>query len=143
MTVNTKSAPKLDAVNDQVKAFVRAFNNLDFKRFSEFFSCDATVFFPSQVIRRVTGKSKREKVFQRVFADEGKKRSSNKSYRPIRLLGRTKVQMLGDTAIVTFHSDNKDTSGLRESIGLRTVVFQRDGKQWLVVHLHASNAPLS
>jgi len=138
-----KSAAKLVAVEEQVKAFVQAFNNLDCKRFNEFFSCDSTVFFPSQETKRVTGKSKRENLFQGIFEDERKKRSYDESYLPVRLIGRTKVEMLGDTAIVTFHTDNRNSSGLGESIGRRTVVFQRDGEQWLVVHLHASNMPLS
>ena len=75
-------------------------------------------------------------MFKNVFDNARKQRSSPPYLRidPEDL----EIQMLKkDVAIVTFHLDDP---GL---FGRRTVVFQKRKGKWLIVHLHASGAPLA
>ena len=48
---------------------------------------------------------------------------------------RARVQRFGDAAIATFHIRDGDLSR-------RTLVLRRSHDEWLIQHLHASNAPL-
>jgi ketosteroid isomerase-like protein len=120
------------AVEKTAERFIDAFINLDWNRFRSFFAADATVFFPpsAKYSRRANGKAEIESLFMSVFERAHKQRSGPPylSIRPKEL----KIQMLGDVAIVTFHMEDPD------SFGRRTIVFQRHGEQWLIVHLHAS-----
>ena len=48
-----------------------------------------------------------------------------------------KIQMLGDAAAVaTFHL------GRGKTLGMRTLVFQRQQGAWLIAHIHASSIAL-
>ena len=119
------------AVQRAVEAFIGAFNNLDWERFRHSFSDDATVFFPFQnVPRRASGRDEIEVVFKPFF-DDMRKRKPNPPYLNIDPKD-VQTQMLGKVAIVTFHLAGND------SLGRRTVVFQKQKGKWLIVHLHAS-----
>lgn len=120
------------AVEKTAEQFVEAFTNLDWERFRRFFAADATVFFPpsARSPRRANGKAEIEAVFRSVF-DNARKQKSSPPYLNIQPK-EMKIQMLGDVAIVTFHLEDPD------SLGRRTIVFQKRGGQWLIVHLHAS-----
>lgn len=120
-------------VQKAAETFIEAFNNLDWERFRHSFSADATVFFPFQdVPRRVNGKDEIEALFKSFF-DDVRKQKPTPPYLNIEPK-EMKTQMLGDSAVVTFHylRDN-------DSLGRRTVIFQKQEGIWLVVHLHASN----
>jgi ketosteroid isomerase-like protein len=124
------SAPT--AVQKRAEQFIEAFINLDWERFRSFFATDATAFFPpsAQFPRRANGKAEIEQVFRAVF-EAARRRKSSPPYLNIEPK-EMKVQMLGDVAIVTFHLEDPDM------FGRRTIIFQRQGRQWLIVHLHAS-----
>jgi len=119
------------SVQRAVEAFIGVFNNLDWERFRHSFSDDATVFFPFQnVPRRASGRDEIEGAFKPFF-DEMRKRKPNPPYLNIDPKD-VQTQMLGKVAIVTFHLAGND------SLGRRTVVFQKQKGKWLIVHLHAS-----
>ncbi len=119
------------AVQRAAAAFIEAFNNLDWERFRHSFSDEATMFFPSQSNpRRANGRDEIEAVFKPYF-DEIRKRKPNPPYLNIEPKD-LKIQMLRDVAIVSFHLGGDD------SVGRRTVVFQKQKGKWLIVHLHAS-----
>jgi ketosteroid isomerase-like protein len=120
------------AVEKTAQQFVEAFTNLDWERFRKFFAADATVFFPpsARFPRRANGKTEIESVFRSVF-DNARKQKSSPPYLNIQPK-EMKIEMLGDVAIVTFHLEDPDF------LGRRTIVFQKRGGQWVIVHLHAS-----
>jgi ketosteroid isomerase-like protein len=119
------------AVQKASEDFIAAFNNLEWEKFSRSFSDDATVFFPfSQVPRRAGGRTEVEFVFKSFF-DEMRKRKSGPPYQNITPKD-VDIRMLKDAAIVTFHL------GEDNPLGRRTVVFQKQKGEWLIVHLHAS-----
>jgi len=131
---DSQSVTESDSVAVQKTAgqFIQAFINLEWERFRSFFAADATGFFPpsAQFPRRANGKAEIENVFRVVF-EGARKRKSGPPYLSIEPK-EIKVQMLGDVAIVTFHLEDPGM------FGRRTMVFQKRGKQWLIVHLHAS-----
>jgi ketosteroid isomerase-like protein len=122
------------AVKRAAAAFIEAFNNLDWERFRHSFSDDATTFFPSrsdESPRRANGRDEIEARFKLGF-DEIRKSKPNPPYLNIEPKD-LKIQMLRDGAIVTFHLGGDD------SVGRRTVVFQKQKGKWFIVHLHASS----
>jgi len=48
----------------------------------------------------------------------------------------TKIQLLGNVAVVTFHLKGE------EVVSRRTLVLQKRSGKWLIVHLHASSLSL-
>jgi ketosteroid isomerase-like protein len=122
-------------VRKSAQEFLAAFDSLNWQLFRSFFAADATVFFPpsANIPMRVEGKTAIEKVFENVFAN-ARKQSSGPRYLKINPLD-TRVQMLGNVAVVTFHLQDPGM------FGRRTLVLQRFGKRWLIVHLHASGVP--
>ena len=119
------------------RTLLRAFENLDMRRFIACFADDATVFFPlPERPERVDGKQAIQQRFERVFASI---RSTAKSGPPFHNLAPEdlKIQMMsGQTAVVSFHLRNS------ERTARRTLVLIKTNGQWLIRHLHASNAPI-
>jgi ketosteroid isomerase-like protein len=124
-------APAVTEVEQVMKAFLVPFSNQVVADFIDYFADDAVVFFPSAQFApmRVEGKANIARAFESVF----------KPGRPIPPGGRPviqpqdlKIQILGETAIVTFHLGNDTTRGRR------TFVLQRINSKWRIVHLHAS-----
>lgn len=129
---STASSDSL-AVERAAAGFVEAFNNLDWEKFRHSFSDEATTFFPSrsgESPRRANGRVEIEARFKPGF-DEIRKSKPNPPYLNIEPKD-LKIQMLRDGAIVTFHLGGDD------SVGRRTLVFQKQKGKWLIVHLHAS-----
>ena len=131
-----QNAPAADPATRDVgaaaAAFVEAFNNLDWEKFRLGFSDDATVFFPfAQFPQRASGRAEVEAIFKRFF-DEVRKRKAAPPYLNIEPKDM-QIQALGDAAIVTFHLGEGDT------VGRRTLVFQKQKGRWLIAHLHASS----
>lgn len=126
------------AVEAFIQKFLRAFEDLDMQQFIACFADDATVFFPApEPPERVQGKQAIQQRFERVFASI---RSSAKSGPPFhRLLPEElSIQLLpGQAAVVSFHLRNK------ERIGRRTLVLTNTNGRWLILHLYASNVPVS
>lgn len=127
----TKNLPDLQAVKKASEDFILAFNNLDWEKFRYSFSDEATVFFPfRQIPRRASGRTEVEMFFKKIF-DELKKRKSEPPYQNI-IPKDTEIQMLGKVAILTFHLGGND------SLGRRTLVFNKQKGKWLIIHMHAS-----
>jgi ketosteroid isomerase-like protein len=126
------------AIEAFTRKFLRAFENLDMKQFIACFADNATVFFPMpEPPERVQGKQAIQQRFERVFASI---RSSARSGPPFHHLvpEDLSIQLVpGDTAVVSFHLRNE------ERIGRRTLVLRKMNDQWLIIHLHASNAPVA
>ncbi|MBZ5587230.1 MAG: nuclear transport factor 2 family protein [Acidobacteriia bacterium] len=123
--------PEVVAVQKVVEGFIEALNAADIERFSAFFTPDATVFFPlAPMFLRLEDKEQVTKVFN-VFFDSIRKRNTGPQY--MRLVPQDlRVQIYKDTAIATFHFKGPDL------ISRRTLVLEREGGKWLVVHMHAS-----
>ncbi len=119
------------AVRAAVEEFLTAFDDLDWERFRRCFTSDATVFFPWDLHpRRADGTMEVEAEFKRFF-DEVRARAAGPPYLNLVPLDLT-IQVWQDVALVTFHLDRPPT------MGRRTLVFQRQGQHWRIVHLHAS-----
>ena len=122
------------AVLKAAESFVEAFNNLDWERFRITFADDATVFFPSEVPVRANGRTEIEAGFKPMFGED-KKRGGGPPYLHIEPKDM-KVQVAGDVAVMTFHLPRKGY------VARRTIVWQKRGGRWLIVHLHASGVEL-
>ncbi len=116
------------------ESFVEVFNNLDWERFRASFADDATVFFPADLPGRVSGRVAIETRFKPMFGED-RKRGGSPPYLDIEPKDMT-IQMAGDVAIVTFHLPRKGY------VGRRSLVWQKRGDRWLIVHLHASGIEL-
>jgi ketosteroid isomerase-like protein len=132
-TVHRLASPA--EVTAALRAFLDAFENLEWDAFRSSFAGDACVFFPSaRTPGRFCGTQAIEARFRQVF-DEERRAAPGPPYlrlRPEELV----VQALGeDVAVVTFHLRNG------QRLARRTIVFRRDGSAWRIVHLHGSNVP--
>jgi ketosteroid isomerase-like protein len=127
--------PHQDTVQQDLNAFLQAFNNLDWERFRSAFDDNATVFFPREFPGRATGRAEFEKNFKVVFEQirAGKTAPPFQNIQPRDI----DIQMLGDVAIVTFQLDDRPGT-----MGRRTIVMQKGVKRWKIVHLHASEVKL-
>src|SRR5262249_3290854 len=122
-------------VRQATDQFFCAFENLDMQRFIHFFSGGATFFFSiPETPGRFDGGKTIETHFQQVFA--AIRQSSASSNPPFHHLvpEHLLIQLVDETAaIVTFEMINADR------VARRTLVFQKRGDSWFIVHLHASN----
>jgi ketosteroid isomerase-like protein len=120
-----------DEVRKTLAEFIQAFDNLDWDRFRAAFSDDATVFYPREFPHRSDGRQEFERTFQKVFERirAGRTQGPYMDIQPRDL----RLQIAGDVAIATFHLD--DRPGF---LNRRTIVLQRKGEGWKIIHLHAS-----
>ena len=116
--------------------FIRAFNDLDMKKFIAAFSEDATLFTPTGNPHRIEGRKSIQAFFQTVFDET--KRDSGRAHPPyMNLIARDLlIQRVNGGAVITFHLAEPDGS-----IHRRTFVPQLSSSMWEIVHLHASNGP--
>jgi ketosteroid isomerase-like protein len=123
-------------VEQAFNRFIAAFNNLDWEQFRNAFADEVTVFNPDipevPSVSRLDGRQKVEEGFRSVFA-ASRKQGSGPPYLHIEPKG-VRIQMLGRVAIVSFEFDREG-----DSLGRRTIVLQRKGRVWKIVHIHASN----
>lgn len=130
-----KSDAELQRVQQAAEKFVDAFVNLDWERFRACWAADATIFHPfAELPRRLSGREEIVASFKNRFEDL-KKQKPRPPYLNIQPKD-LEVKLLGSTALVTFHL------GGETSQGRRTLVLQKQGGDWLIVHLHASNLTL-
>ena len=111
--------------------FIQAFNNLEWDKFISFFSDDASVFYPREFPERAEGRAEYEARFRKVF-EQIRAGRIQPPYMDIRPRG-LEIRLAGETAIATFHLD--DRPGF---INRRTIVLAKIGPQWKIIHLHAS-----
>jgi len=116
--------------------FIVAFNNLDWDTFRSALADDVTLFNPdipeAPNLGRLDGRQRVEESFKAVFA-ASRRQSNGPPYLHI-VPKNVRVQMLGDSAIVTFEFDRDGNS-----FGRRTFVFHRGVHGWKIAHIHASN----
>lgn len=118
-------------VREAVANFIHAFDNLDWDTFRLAFSDDATVFYPRVFSERASGRTEFEKTFKTVFEQIRGGRTSA-PYMDIQPKD-IDIRIFGDTAIATFHLD--DRPGF---VNRRTIVMNKTPDGWKIVHLHAS-----
>ncbi len=123
-------------VRETLGKFIVAFDNLDWEQFRSFFADDATVFYPRGVARRANGRAELEENFKRVF-DGIRGMQTHAPYMHIEPRD-LQIQMFDETAIATFHLD--DRPGM---LNRRTIVMRKTVLGWKIVHLHASEVAVS
>jgi ketosteroid isomerase-like protein len=126
------------AVHAALIRFLRAFENLDWETFRMSFADDATVFFPiPEPPERATGRPAIEAQFRGVFDHI---RRANPGGPPFQSLvpEDLRIERIGrDAVLVTWHFRNA------ARLARRTILMRRDTVGWRIVHLHASNVPLT
>lgn len=128
-------SPESD-VREALARFIRAFDNLEWDGFRLAFADDATVFYPRAFPERANGRGEFEETFRTVFEQirGGKTAAPYMDIQPKNMV----IQMFGDTAIATFHLD--DRPGF---LNRRTIVLHKSAAGWKIVHLHASEVATS
>jgi len=123
-------------VTGTVNAFVDAFSNLKWDEFSACFDERATAFFPpsARFPSRANGKEEILGIFKNVF-ENARKQKDSPPYISIHPMG-ARVQLAGSVAVVTFMLEDPTL------FGRRTLVLQKEGGKWLIIHLHASGVAL-
>jgi ketosteroid isomerase-like protein len=125
------------AIEAFTRKFLRALEDLDMQQFIACFADNATVFFPMpEPPDRVEGKRAIQQRFERVVASIRGTAKSGPPFHHLAPEDLTVQIMPGQTAVVSFHLRNS------ERIARRTLVFINTNGQWLILHLHASNAPI-
>jgi ketosteroid isomerase-like protein len=122
---------EVTAVRGFLAEFLSAFNNLEWDKFRNSFTEEATVFYPRGTANRVNGRAEIEAHFRLIFEQIRAGRTKG-PYMDLQPRGM-QLQILGETAIVTFHLD--DRPGF---INRRTLVLRKSGGVWKIAHLHAS-----
>jgi ketosteroid isomerase-like protein len=121
----------MNDITSIIQTFISAFSRLDLDGMMEFFSEDATAFFPIEHERiRLEGKRDILSAFSRVLAKVRIHGSNSLHFD----LNDIKVQEFADVAVVTFHINN-------DNLSRRTFVLARIEGRWMITHMHASNAP--
>lgn len=121
----TSMTTAADTPERVTRALVDAIARGDAAAATSLFADDATVFFPIDATPlRAEGKTAIGEVFARLL-----KPGSGAPPPPEDL----RVQRSGDTAVVTFQTRNPHVTSRR------TVVLERRGGRWVIVHLHGSN----
>lgn len=120
-----------------VEGFRKAFINLDWENFRQYFAEDITAFFPpsAKFPGRTNNKAELEAVFQSFFASLRQQKSAP-PYLQIDPKD-ARVQLEGNIAIVSFWLDD---SGV---LGRRTLIWRKLGDKWLMIHMHGSGIPVS
>jgi ketosteroid isomerase-like protein len=133
----TSPDPKDDsrAVEGTILRFLDAFRNLEWEGFIHSFASDATAFLPYRAGRwfpnRVNGKAEIEAAF-RPFFHRLRSELAESPYLEI-TPEDLHIQMLPGSAVITFHLEGDGF------LDRRTFVLQKQGDEWLIVHLHASH----
>lgn len=124
------------AVRTFLAEFISAFDNLEWDKFRNSFTDDATVFYPRGAANRANGRAQFEERFRLVFEQIRAGRTSGPymDLQPREL----RVQIIGHAAIVTFELD--DRPGF---VNRRTLVLRKAGGVWKITHLHASEVRVS
>lgn len=134
----SSAASESDAELKPVLGFVEALTSADIELLTSVFTEDATVFMPfDRFPKRLDGKAAIRAAFERPFAAmraEGPPPYARIAPRDLA------ISRAGDVAIITFHLGEL-APGRTETANLsrRTFVVRRDGSEWRIAHLHASN----
>jgi ketosteroid isomerase-like protein len=125
----TQAPPEVTRFLD---SFIDSFNDLEWDRFRDHFSDEATVFFPAPYAREsASGRAAVEEGFRGVF-ERWRNERPGPPYLDIRPLD-VMVQSYGEIHVVTFHLADG------ESRSRRTFVLGKEGGELKILHLHASS----
>ncbi len=129
------SAGATAEVRAAVDGFVHAFEALDWPAFRACFAEGATVFHPAPPhVLRTDSPESFERAWAAVF--ERIRRDSGRTAPPFFTLAPkdVRIQVLSEkVALVTFHLPEGQT------LGRRTLILEKLGAGWKIVHIHASN----
>jgi ketosteroid isomerase-like protein len=130
------SQGRQEEISRFLSKFITAFDNLDWEKFRNAFTEDATVFYPRERANRANGRIEVEEQFKRVFEQirAGRSKGPYMNIQPREL----RMQVLDDVAIVTFHLD--DRPGF---INRRTLILRKTEAGWKIAHLHASEVAIA
>jgi hypothetical protein len=121
------------ALVQAAEQFLKVFDNLEWEPFAAAWSASPSVFFPfADTPERVEGAAAAAR-FQTFFKEM---RAARPGPPYLRLNPQElRAEVMGSTGLVTFTLARSPGS-----IGRRTLLFVREGGQWKLAHLHASNA---
>lgn len=135
------TARPVDRANDEAEVrarldrFLRDFEKLRWDPFRTPFTEDACVFFPSAATPETKcGRDAVEARFTREF-DSIRAGAAAPPYMKLEPQNLTVRSFSNDTVLVHFMLANKSR------VARRTMVFVRQGGEWRITHLHASNVP--
>lgn len=131
-----KNADSIQVANTMTE-FINVFSNLEWDKFTEFFSDSATAFFPpsAQYPYRANGKMEIERIFKKFF-EATKNPNSSPPYLTIKPKD-LKIQIINSIAIVTFMLDDPNL------FGRRTFILEKAKDKWLIIHIHASGVTIT
>jgi len=126
----TTAAPR-ETPRDVVRRFVEAFNHLSAEEMRPLFADNATAFLPMpQHAARVDGREAILGILAPLLEADRQRRNGQ----PLSLKAKDlAVQQQGAVAVATFDVGTADVHSRR------TLVLERRGGRWLIIHLHASN----
>ncbi len=128
-------ATESGGVQTVLEGFIDSLNTADVNSLARFLATDATMFFPlASLPLRLENKQQIIAAFGALF-EAMRKREAGPRYMNL-TPEDTKVQLLDNVAVVTFHLRGE------EMVSRRTLVLQKLSGTWLIVHLHASNLTL-
>ncbi|HEX2123579.1 MAG TPA: nuclear transport factor 2 family protein [Thermoanaerobaculia bacterium] len=129
-TFCTSTSPR-ETPEEVVQRFVGAFNRLSVEEMRPLFAVDATAFLPlPQHAGRIDGRDAILAILAPLFDADRERRKGE----PLRMEAKElAVTRTRDVAVATFDV------GTAEVRSRRTVVMERRGERWAIVHLHASN----
>jgi len=126
-------------LRQSLEEFLTAFRNLSLEPFLTAFASDSTVFFPfAEKPRRASGVREIRDGFAPLFESSRKLHPAGPPYLKIDPAD-LRITISGRLALVSFHL--LDTVNERAILCRRSMVWTDDGKQWRILHLHASNLP--
>lgn len=131
LAVVTASCATAPPPRDAVRDFVDAFNSLDAARLRPLIAEDATAFLPMpQHPELVRGRDAILAILDPLLAADRQRRNGQ----PLSMEAKElSIQQHGGTAIAAFDVGTADVHSRR------TLVLERRGGRWMIVHLHASN----
>ena len=119
-------------ISKTLYGFLNAFSNLQLDDMLDYFAKDSTAFFPIRhEHQRLNGKTEIRKAFAHVIEN-----IRNAGLSQISLDAEdVDLMVFDEVALATFHIRDDELSR-------RSVVLKQSSNKWLIMHLHASNAPL-
>jgi ketosteroid isomerase-like protein len=119
-------------IQETLDRFLNAFSNLQLDKMAGCFTEHATAFFPiAHHYARLEDREAIRDAFSKLLGRIRASGATEICLEPEDI----RIKAFRDSAIVTFHIRDDD-------LNRRTFVLRKDGDDWGIEHLHASNAPL-
>jgi hypothetical protein len=125
------------AVAAAATSFLQAFDSLNWDGFASHLSENVDAYWPrSDTADRLRNRQEVEARFHALF-DTVRASRPGPPYLHL-AAAHLNVRVFDDVGLVTF-----ERSDVPDTLAWRTIVLHREGDAWRIVHLHASNLPLS